>query len=44
MFMPDLSNGSLEDEIYTINMIAVSAAESTRWPESTAPGDFPFLR
>jgi hypothetical protein len=42
--MSNLSAGSLEDEIYTINMIAVSAAESTRWPESTAPGDFPFLR
>jgi len=42
--MPEMSGGSLEDEIYTLNMIAVAAAESTRWPGSLAEGDFPFFR
>ena len=43
-FRPELSGGSLEDEIYTPNMIAIAAAESTRWPEALAKDDFPFLR
>ena len=43
-FDQSLSNGTLEDEIYTLNAIALSAAESTRWPEAVTPGDFPFLR
>jgi hypothetical protein len=43
-FQPQLSAGSLDDEIYTINMIAIAAAESTRWPNSLAKDDFPFLR
>jgi len=43
-FREDLSAGSLYDEFYTLNVIAITAAESTRWPEALAPGDFPFLR
>ena len=43
-FRPELSGGSLEDEIYMPNMIAIAAAESTRWPDALAHGDFPFLR
>jgi CD36 family len=43
-FRPEMSNGSLDDEIYTINIIALAAAESTRWPNSVVEGDFPFLR
>ena len=30
-FDPDKSNGSLSDEIWSVNMIAVAAAESTRY-------------
>ena len=30
LFDPERSNGDLTDEIWTLNMIAVSAAESTR--------------
>merc|ERR1711892_18165 len=43
-FMPERSNGSLDDEIFTINMIALAAAEVTRWPNSFADGDYPFMR
>jgi hypothetical protein len=43
-FKPEMSVGVLYDEIYTINIIALSAAESTRWPDSVVEGDFPFLR
>ena len=43
-FKPELSGGSLDDEIYTINIIALAAAESTRWPHSMNEDDFPFLR
>ncbi len=43
-FQEDLSNGTLDDEIYTLNVIALSAAESTRWPNSLAENDYPFLR
>ena len=31
-FEPDRSAGSLDDEIWTLNMVAVSASEQTRWP------------
>jgi len=43
-FEPSMSTGSLDDEIYTLNMIALSAAEFTRWPHSYLPDDYPFLR
>ena len=31
-FDAEKSNGSLEDEIYTLNMIAVAASDATRYP------------
>ena len=43
-FDPALSNGSLDDEIWTLNMIAVSVAESTRWPGRWAEDDYPFMQ
>lgn len=43
-FEEDLSNGSLDDEIYTINIIAVAAAEGTRWPTAFGADDYPFMR
>ena len=38
------SQGSLEDEIWTLNMVAVQAAEATRWPGAWAEGDYPFMQ
>ena len=38
------SSGSLSDEIYTLNMIAVQSAEATRWPGAWAEGDYPFMQ
>jgi len=43
-FDPALSNGSLDDEIWTLNVIAVSAAESTRWPGRWGQDDYPFMQ
>ena len=43
-FEPDLSNGTLDDEIWTLNMIAVSAAEACRWPGHWGEGDYPFMQ
>jgi len=43
-FEEDMSNGTLDDVIVTINVIAMTAAESTRWPNAMAEGDFPFFR
>jgi len=43
-FEPELSNGTLDDEIWTLNMIAVSAAEATRWPGHWGEGDYPFMQ
>ena len=43
-FEPEMSNGTLDDEIWTLNMIAISAAEATRWPGHWAEGDFPFMQ
>ena len=43
-FEEDLSSGSLDDEIWTLNLIAVSAADGTRWPGSFGADDYPFLR
>merc|ERR1719318_2320313 len=43
-FEPELSNGTLDDEIWTLNMIAVSAAEGTRWPNHWAEDDYPFMQ
>ena len=31
-FEPEKSVGSLDDEIYTLNMIAVAASDATRYP------------
>ena len=31
-FDAERSNGSLDDEIYTLNMIAVAASDATRYP------------
>ena len=44
VFDPALSNGSLDDEIWTVNMIAVSAAEGTRWPGRFGKDDYPFMQ
>jgi len=43
-FEPDMSNGTLDDEIWTLNMIAISAAEATRWPGHWAADDYPFMQ
>ena len=43
-FDEERSNGSLSDEIFTLNMVAVQAAEATRWPGSWAEEDFPFMQ
>ena len=43
-FEPELSNGTLDDEIWTLNMIAVSAAEATRWPGHWGDDDYPFMQ
>merc|ERR1711970_88320 len=43
-FEPELSNGTLDDEIWTLNMIAVSAAEGTRWPLHWGQDDYPFMQ
>ena len=43
-FEPELSNGTLDDEIWTLNMIAISAAETTRWPNHWAEDDYPFMQ
>ena len=43
-FEPELSNGTLDDEIWTLNMIAVSAAEGTRWPGHWGQDDYPFMQ
>jgi len=44
IFNPERSNGDLSDEIWTLNMIAVAAAESTRWPDKWAEDDYPFMQ
>jgi len=44
VFDPENSGGDLSDEIWTLNMIAVSAAESTRWPDKWAENDYPFMQ
>ena len=44
VFDPENSGGDLSDEIWTLNMIAVSAAESTRWPDKWAEDDYPFMQ
>jgi len=41
-FQPDKSDGSLDDVVVTLNAIALSAAEFTRWPKSA--DEYPFLR
>ena len=43
-FDEERSSGSLSDEIYTLNMIAVQSAEATRWPGAWAEGDYPFMQ
>jgi len=43
-FEPDMSNGNMDDEIFTPNMIAIAASDATRWPDSFAKGDYPFMR
>ena len=44
IFDEDRSKGSLSDEIFTLNMVAVQAAEATRWPGAWAQDDFPFMQ
>ena len=44
VFDEERSNGSLDDEIFTLNMVAVQAAEATRWPGAWAEQDFPFMQ
>jgi len=44
MFEPDMSNGTLDDILVTLNVLAVTAADSTRWPNGMFEGDYPFLR
>jgi len=43
-FEPEKSNGTLDDEIWTLNMIAISAAEATRWPGHWGENDYPFMQ
>lgn len=43
-FEPSKSSGSLDDEVYTINMIAYILAESTRYPGHHGEDDYPFMR
>ena len=43
-FEPEMSSGGLDDEFYTLNVIAVTASDSTRWPDSVIPDGYPFLR
>lgn len=43
-FVPEISSGHLDDEIFTLNMVAVMAAESTRFPGHFSPTDYPFMR
>jgi scavenger receptor class B protein 1 len=43
-FEPELSNGTLDDEIWTLNMIAISAAETTRWSGHWGEEDYPFMQ
>jgi len=41
---PDMSQGSMDDEIFTVNMIAVAASAATYWPDAFVPDDYPFMR
>jgi len=43
-FDEERSDGTLDDEIWTLNMVAVQAAEATRWPGSWADDDYPFMQ
>jgi len=43
-FLPERSAGSLSDEIYTLNMVAVAASDATRYPGHFSPIDYPFMR
>ena len=39
-----MSAGSLDDEIWTLNMMALPAAEATRWPGRWSEDNYPFLQ
>merc|ERR1719500_1761372 len=43
-FEPSQSSGSLDDEIYTVNMIAYTLAEFSRYPGHFGEDDYPFMR
>merc|ERR1712080_537202 len=43
-YEPDLSEGSMDDEIFTPNMIAIAASDATRWPNAFAENDYPLMR
>jgi len=43
-FDAEKSKGSLDDEIYTLNMIAVAASDATRYPGHFSDVDYPFMR
>ena len=43
----EMSNGTLDDTLITLNVLAVTAAESTRWPGSlgqSPESEYPFMR
>ena len=39
-----VSVGPQDDDLITLNVLAVTAADSTRWPTAMAPDDYPFFR
>jgi len=43
-FEPSQSSGSLDDEIFTVNMVAYTMAEFTRYPGHFGEQDYPFMR
>merc|ERR1712156_546597 len=43
-FDEEKSSGSLDDEIFTLNMVAVAASDGTRYPGRFGEDDYPFMR
>jgi len=43
-FDAEKSSGSLDDEIFTLNMVAVAASDATRYPGRFGEDDYPFMR
>merc|ERR1712156_832550 len=43
-FDEEKSSGSLDDEIFTLNMVAVAASDATRYPGRFGEDDYPFMR